>query len=286
MADDNTAVEPVTALFELGIDYGLNALGALAILIIGWIVANLVRRSLRRMLAKSERVDATLQPVIANIVRYLILVFVLVAVLAQFGVQTTSVIAVLGAAGLAIGLALQGTMQNIAAGFMLLFLRPFGIGDYIDAGGISGTVEEIGLFVTTLKTPDGVSISVPNSQLWGTAITNYSRNPTRRIDLVVGIGYGDDIDKAQDVLLALAKGDERIHAEPAPQVLVQGLGESSVDLDLRCWTSIDDYWPLLFDLTKRAKIDIEGAGLSIPYPQRDLHVFSATRAGLACTRIG
>jgi small conductance mechanosensitive channel len=276
MADDNTAVETVTALFELGIDYGLNGLGALAILIIGWIVANLVRRSLRRMLAKSGRVDATLQPVIANIVRYLILVFVLVAVLAQFGVQTTSVIAVVGAAGLAIGLALQGTMQNIAAGFMLLFLRPFGIGDYIDAGGISGTVEEIGLFVTTLKTPDGVYISVPNSQLWGTAITNYSRNPTRRIDLAVGIGYGDDIDRAQEVLLELAKGDDRIHAEPAPQVLVKGLGESSVDLGLRCWTSIDDYWPLLFDLTKRAKIDIEGAGLSIPYPQRDLHIISTT----------
>ena len=276
MADDNTAVETVTALFELGIDYGLNALGALAILIIGWIVANLVRRSLRRMLAKSGQVDATLQPVIANIVRYLILVFVLVAVLAQFGVQTTSVIAVVGAAGLAIGLALQGTMQNIAAGFMLLFLRPFGIGDYIDAGGISGTAEEIGLFVTTLKTPDGIYISVPNSQLWGTAITNYSRNPTRRIDLAVGIGYGDDIDRAQEVLLALAKGDDRIHAEPAPQVLVKGLGESSVDLGLRCWTSIDDYWPLFFDLTKRAKIEIEGAGLSIPYPQRDLHIISTT----------
>jgi small conductance mechanosensitive channel len=283
MADDNTAVETVTALFELGIDYGLNALGALAILIIGWFVANLVRRSLRRMLAKSGQVDATLQPVIANIVRYLILVFVLVAVLAQFGVQTTSVIAVVGAAGLAIGLALQGTMQNIAAGFMLLFLRPFGIGDYIDAGGISGTAEEIGLFVTTFKTPDGIYISVPNSQLWGTAITNYSRNPTRRIDLAVGIGYGDDIDRAQEVLLELAKGDDRIHAEPAPQVLVKGLGESSVDLGLRCWTSIDDFWPLLFDLTKRAKIDIEAAGLSIPYPQRDLHIISGTDVNAVST---
>jgi small conductance mechanosensitive channel len=281
MADDNTTVETVTALLELGIDYGLNALGALGILVIGWIIANLVRRSLRRMLAKSGRVDATLQPVIANIVRYLILVFVLVAVLAQFGVQTTSVIAVVGAAGLAIGLALQGTMQNIAAGFMLLFLRPFGVGDFISAGGTSGTAEEIGLFVTTLKTPDGVYISVPNSQLWGTAITNYSKNPTRRIDLVVGIGYGDDIDRAQEVLLALAKADDRIHAEPAPQVLVQGLGESSVDLDLRCWTSIDDFWPLLFDLTKRAKVDIEGAGLSIPYPQRDLHIISGTDVNAA-----
>jgi small conductance mechanosensitive channel len=117
---------------------------------------------------------------------------------------------------------------------------------------------------------------VPNSQLWGTAITNYSRNPTRRIDLAVGIGYGDDIDRAQKVLLELAKGDDRIHAEPAPQVLVKGLGESSVDLGLRCWTSIDDYWPLFFDLTKRAKIEIEGAGLSIPYPQRDLHIISTT----------
>ena len=266
---------------DSGADYGLEILRAVAILVAGIFVAGWARRSVLRMLGRATRVDETLKPVIASIVRYAILVFVLVAVLAQFGVQTTSIIALLGAAGLAIGLALQGTMQNIAAGIMLLFLRPFRIGEYIDAEGLAGTVEEIRLFTTILRTFDGVYLEAPNGQIWSRAIRNYSRAGTRRLDVVVGIGYGDDIDKAQDVLLALAKGDERIHAEPAPQVLVQGLGESSVDLDLRCWTSIDDYWPLLFDLTKRAKIDIEGAGLSIPYPQRDLHIISGTDVNAA-----
>lgn len=270
--ENSGAAEALSGLIDLGVEYGLNAIGAIAILIVGWIVANWIRASVRKRLARSGKVDATLQPVIANLIRYLVLIFVLIAVLAQFGVQTASVIAILGAAGLAVGLALQGTLQNIAAGFMLLFLRPFNVGDYIDASGIAGTAEEIGLFVTTLKTPDGVYITAPNSQIWSSSISNFSRNATRRIDLVVGIGYGDNIDKAQEVLMNLAVNDSRVLQDPAPQVLVQGLGENSVDLDLRIWTNGDDYWPTLFDLTKAAKTGIEGAGLSIPYPQRDIHV--------------
>jgi len=270
--EQSGAAEVLSNLIDLGVEYGLNAVGALAILILGWIAANWISASVRKKMARSEKVDSTLRPVIANMVRYLILILVLIAVLAQFGVQTASVIAVLGAAGLAVGLALQGTLQNIAAGFMLLFLRPFNVGDYIDAGGIAGTAEEIGLFVTTLKTPDGVFITAPNSQIWNSAIRNFSRNPTRRIDLVVGISYDDDIGKAQEVLMKLATGDSRVLKDPAPQVLVQGLGDSSVNLDLRIWTSGDDYWPTLFDLNKAAKLEIEGAGLSIPYPQRDVHI--------------
>jgi len=188
----------------LGIDYGLDLLGAVAILIAGVIVAGWARRRVLQALNRAPKVDETLKPVIAGIVRYGVLVFVLIAVLAQFGVQTTSVIALLGAAGLAIGLALQGTMQNIAAGIMLLFLRPFRVGDYIDAGGLSGTVNEIGLFTTHMRTYQGIYLEVPNGQIWNRSILNYSRVEARRLDIVVGISYSDDIDKALAALLELS----------------------------------------------------------------------------------
>jgi small conductance mechanosensitive channel len=258
---------------DLGVDYGLDVLGALIILVGGWMLAGWVRRKLLRLLARTPRLDQTLHPVIANVVRYAILVFVAIAVLAQFGVQTTSVIALLGAAGLAIGLALQGTLQNIAAGIMLLFLRPFRVGDYIDAEGLSGTVNEIGLFTTHLRTYDGIYLEAPNSQLWNRAILNYSRVDSRRLDIVVGIGYGDDIDKAQTALMDLMTSDSRANAEPEPQVLVKELGDSSVNLDLRCWTDAENYWNLLFDLNKAVKQRLDAEGISIPFPQRDVHLF-------------
>jgi small conductance mechanosensitive channel len=258
---------------DSGADYGLEILGAVAILVAGIFVAGWARRSVLRMLGRATRVDETLKPVIASIVRYAILVFVLVAVLAQFGVQTTSIIALLGAAGLAIGLALQGTMQNIAAGIMLLFLRPFRIGEYIDAEGLAGTVEEIRLFTTILRTFDGVYLEAPNGQIWSRAIRNYSRAGTRRLDVVVGIGYGDDIDKAQAALLEIMTSDSRVNAEPEAQVLVKELGDSSVNLDLRCWTDAENYWDLLFDLNKAVKQRLDAEGISIPFPQRDVHLF-------------
>lgn len=207
-----------------------------------------------------------------NIVRYAVLVLVLIAVLSKFGIQTTSIIAVLGAAGIAVGLALQGALSNVAAGILLLVLRPFRVGDFIDADGISGTVDEIGLFATQMRTAEGVYQMVPNSQLTGRTIRNFSRLETRRVDIVVGISYDDDIDRASDILLSLMTGDERVLADPAPQVMVTELGDSSVNLTMRCWTRIENYWPLLFDLTKQSKTAIEAEGMSIPFPQREVHV--------------
>ncbi len=257
---------------DLAVDYGLDVLGALAILIVGLIVAGWARRGALRALNRVPRVDETLKPVIASIVRYGILVFVLIAVLAQFGVQTTSVIALLGAAGLAIGLALQGTLQNISAGIMLLFLRPFRVGDYIDAEGLSGTVDEIGLFTTHMRTYLGIYLEVPNAKIWNRAILNYSRVTARRLDVVVGISYGDNIDNAQAVLLELMTSDSRVNAEPAPQVLVTELSDSSVNLDLRCWAGADDYWAVLFDLNKAVKQRLDAEGITIPFPQREVHL--------------
>ncbi len=257
---------------DLAVDYGLDVLGALAILIVGLIVAGWARRGVLRALNRVPRVDETLKSVIASIVRYGILVFVLIAVLAQFGVQTTSIIALLGAAGLAIGLALQGTLQNISAGIMLLFLRPFRVGDYIDAEGLSGTVDEIGLFTTHMRTYLGIYLEVPNAKIWNRAILNYSRVTARRLDVVVGISYGDNIDNAQAVLLELMTSDSRVNAEPAPQVLVKELSDSSVNLDLRCWAGADDYWAVLFDLNKAAKQRLDAEGITIPFPQRDVHL--------------
>ncbi len=274
---DNQAqiVEILSQTVDLGIQYGLDLLGALVLLIGGWVVAGWAQRSVRKVLQRAPRVDDTLRPVIGNVVRYLILVFVLVAVLAQFGVQTASIIAVVGAAGLAIGLALQGTLQNIAAGIMLLFLRPFRVGDYIDAEGLAGTVDEIGLFTTHLRTYKGIYLEAPNAKIWNRAILNYSRVAARRLDIVVGISYEDDIDKAQGALLDLMTSDSRANAEPEPQVMVKELADSSVNLNLRCWAAADDYWGLLFDLNKAIKQRLDAEGISIPFPQRDVHLYKA-----------
>lgn len=271
-------LELYSQVSSLAVQYGLDVLGAVVLLVAGWTVAGWARRSIIRVLDRTPRMDATLKPIIANIVRYLILILVLVAVLAQFGVQTTSIIAVLGAAGLAIGLAMQGTLQNIAAGVMLLFLRPFRVGDYIDAEGIEGTVDEVGLFTSHMRTASGIYLEVPNSKLWNRAIKNFSRLPTRRLDIAVGIGYGDDIDTAQTTLLGMVREDARVLDDPAPQVMVSGLGDNAVTLNLRCWTKAGDYWALLFDTTKSVKQRLDGAGISIPYPQRDVHLHQTVAA--------
>lgn len=272
MAGQELSLESVTPLLEAAVDFGLDALGALTILVAGWWIAGWLRRFLRRTMERTRRIDATLQPVIASIARYAVLTIVLVAVLAQFGVQTTSIIAVLGAAGLAIGLALQGTLQNIAAGFMLLFLRPFGVGDYIEAGGVGGTVGEVGLFVSQLTTIDGLHVTVPNSALWGSAITNYSRASERRTDLPIGIGYGDDLVRAMAVLGDLVRADDRVLGDPAPLVQATDLGDSAVVINLRYWTRAGDTWATKCDMIQAVKLGLDAAGISIPYPQRDVHL--------------
>ena len=271
----------IKTLEAMAVDYSLDMIGAVAILVIGWIVAGWVRLAVRKALARLPRSDATVTSAVSSLARYLVLAVVLIAVLAQFGVQTASILAVLGTAGLAVGLALQGTLSNVAAGFMLLILRPFKIGDYIDAEGVAGTVEEIGLFTTEFVTFDGLYLVVPNGQIWTKAIVNYSRLPTRRLDIAVGISYGDDIEEAQTVLMDLMMGDERVLKEPQPQVMVMALADSSVNLNLRCWATTDDYWQLKFDFTKLAKKRLEKAGCSIPFPQREVHVIGGAAPAAA-----
>lgn len=265
----------VTELINLGIKYGLDLVLAVVILIAGFILAGWTARATRRRLEALRRFDGTMIPVISQIVRYAILLFTVILVLAQFGIQTTSIIAVLGAAGIAIGLALQGTLQNVAAGLMLLVLRPFKIGDYIETGAGAGNVEEIGLFMTRMRTTQGIFIAAPNSKIWSDSITNYSRYPTRRIDLLIGISYEDDIDKARKLILGLAAKDERIIEDPEPVVIVKGLGDSSVDLELRAWTKRQEYWDARFDLTRAAKYALDKAGISIPYPHRQIIAVNA-----------
>lgn len=252
--------------------YGLDVIGAIVILVVGWWLSGRVSSIVRKALSKSKHVDSTLESFFASLVKYAIIIFTVIAVLNQFGVQTTSFIAVLGAAGLAIGLALQGTLSNIAAGVMLLIFRPFHVGDFIDGGGVTGTVKSISLFITELATPDNVKIIVPNADLWGTSIKNFSANPKRRVDFVFGIGYGDDIDKAIKEVLALMEKDERVDAEPAPMCVVSNLGDSSVDLTCRVWCNAADYWGIKFDMTKAVKQRFDKTGISIPFPQRDVHL--------------
>ena len=217
--------------------------------------------------------DGTLRPFLSNLVRWIVLAFVIVAVLNQFGVETTSMIAVIGAAGLAIGLALQGTLSNVASGVMLLILRPFKVGDFISAGSLSGTVVEIGLFTSELKTGDGVYIMAPNSQIWNTTITNFSRNSIRRIDIVVGVAYDDDLDVAQKALQSLMDGQALVLKNPASETMIKSLGDSSVNINMRCWVNTADYWDAFWALNKGAKAAVESAGCSIPFPQRDVHLF-------------
>jgi len=258
--------------------YGLSVIGAIAVLVVGWVLAGWASRAVDGGLSKVEKVDATLRGFLASLTRYIVLIFTVVAVLNRFGVQTTSIIAVLGAASLAIGLALQGTLSNVAAGVMLLFFRPFKVGDYVEAGGLAGTVKEINLFVTELSTPDNVQILAPNSQIWGSAVKNYSFHETRRVDLVLGISYEDNVDKAIGVVEAMAKADDRVLDDPAPMVVVGELADNSVNLVIRLWCNSGDYWPLKFDMTKALKQRMDTEGISIPYPQRTLHVVGSAVA--------
>lgn len=264
-----------TELVDIGIQYGLSLLSAVAILVAGFVLAGWISRTLRRRLETIKRFDHTLIPILAQIARYAILLFTLILVLAEFGIQTTSIIAVLGAAGLAIGLALQGTLQNVAAGMMLLFLRPFKAGDFIETSAASGTVSEIGMFMTRLNTAQGIHIAVPNSRIWSDSIINYSKNPRRRLDLLVGIAYEDDIDRARKIILELAHKEERILKDPEPVVIVKDLGESSVDLELRAWIRRADFWDVRFQMLRDVKYALDAAGISIPYPHRQVVMVKA-----------
>ena len=246
----------------------ISGLKAAVFLLVGYAVAGIAARVVRRRVRASEHLDDTLGNFFASIVRWLILAVVLIAVLQVFGFQATSLVAVLGAASLAVGLALQGTLSNMAAGVMLILFRPYKLGDYVDIGGTAGTVQDLNLFITELVTPDNVQILVPNGSAWGAIVTNYSAHDTRRLDLTFSIDYGDDMDKAMELVRATAAADERVMDDPAPWVRVVNLGESSVDLQARLWCAGADYWELKFELTRQVKQAFDEAGITIPYPHR------------------
>jgi small conductance mechanosensitive channel len=261
-------------IVELATQYGLNIVFATLILIIGFMAAGWVSKMILKACGKSDRIDDTLRAFFASLARYIVIIFTILAVLDRFGVETASLIAILGAASLAIGLALQGTLSNVAAGVMLLIFRPFKIGEFVDVAGHAGTVKALGLFVTEMATGDNIKIIIPNSQVWGASIKNFSANETRRVDLVVGISYDDDIDHAMAELKKIIADENRALKEPGSQIFVNELGASSVDIGIRVWVISGDYWGVRWDLTKAIKQHFDKNDLNFPYPQQDVHIIS------------
>jgi small conductance mechanosensitive channel len=264
----------VEQVVDIATVYGIRILAALAIFIIGRIVASTVAKGVRRALTRGNT-DPTLIGFVANLVRFAILAFTMIAVLGRLGVETGSFVAVVGAAGLAIGLALQGSLSNFASGVLLLVFRPIKVGDYVEAGGTSGSVKEIGIFTTVLHPPDNKKVICPNSQVTGGTITNYSANDTRRVDMVAGIGYGDDIPKAKSVLERIVNEHQLVLNDPAPVVEVSELADSSVNFVVRPWVKTGDYWRVKFDVTASIKAEFDKEGISIPFPQQDVHMHQA-----------
>jgi len=270
--DMNQVVESWDVLAPYLIEYSMGVIGAVAILILGWIIANWLSKRVKKITGRTEAVDDTLSPILVKGTKILIMVITILAVLNQFGVETASIIAVLGTIGLAIGLALQGTLSNIASGFMLLVLRPFNVGDAVDIGGTTGVVDEIGLFVTEMHTFNNIAITMPNSKIWGGKIENYTRNNTRRVDLEIGIAYDDDIDKAMGIIREELEAEQMVLPEPEPLVAVGSLGDSAVILYVRPWASTENVWPLRFALTKKIKERFDSEDITFPFPQRDVHL--------------
>ncbi len=259
-------------LAKEGLDWGINILAAIAIFIIGkWVAKKLVGFIERAML--KSNVDKTLASFLGNILNVLALAFVVIAALSKLGVETTSLAAIFAAAGLAIGLSLQGSLSNLAAGVMIISFRPFKSGDFIEAAGIMGVVEEINIFTTRMRSADNKEIIVPNGSLINGVITNYSARDTRRVDMVFGIGYNDDLRRAKDILQEMVANDDRVLPEPEPMIMVNALGESSVDIAVRPWVKAADYWPLYWDFMENVKLRFDAEGISIPFPQRDVHMY-------------
>jgi small conductance mechanosensitive channel len=250
--------------------WGINIVMALAIFVVGKFIVNILVNVAKKLMGKAK-VDNILINFIASIIKTVLLLFVVIAALDQLGVDTTSMIALIGAAGLAIGLALQGTLQNLASGVMLIIFRPFSDGDFIEAAGVSGVVEEIGIFSITMRTGDNREIIIPNGEIYGGTITNNSRRETRRVDMVFGIGYDDDLLKAKDIIKKILSEDERILADPAPAVVVGELADSSVNFNVRPWCKTSDYWGVYSDVHEKIKLTFDAEGISIPYPQMDIH---------------
>ncbi|MBW1786768.1 MAG: mechanosensitive ion channel [Deltaproteobacteria bacterium] len=251
--------------------YGIKVIGAIIILILGRIAAGIVRRFVRRLLGRANT-DPSIISFVGSLAYFLILTFTVLAALAKFGIQTAAFVAILGAAGFAVGFALQGSLANFAAGVLILVLRPYRVGDVIEAAGVVGAVKEIKLFTTVMATPDNIKIMVPNGKIFGDTIKNITAFDTRRVDMVMGIGYSSDIQKAYDVMADIMKADERILEDPAPQIAVSELADSSVNLVVRPWVKKEDYWGVKFDLTRKFKEAFDEVGIEIPFPQRVVHM--------------
>jgi small conductance mechanosensitive channel len=257
---------------ELFAVFGVRIIAAIVILIVGWWIAKVVRNGLRKVLT-IRAVDPLLVSFAGHLAYALIMVFVILAALGKLGVQTTSFVAIVGAAGLAVGLALQGALANFAAGVLMLVFRPFKVGDYVEGGGAAGVVEEIQIFTTKLKTPDNKLLIVPNAKMTGDNITNYSAKETRRVDFVFGVSYGDDIEKVNNVIEDVLSKDERVLKDPAPTIGLLELGDSSVNFAVRPWVKTADYWNVYFSINEAMKKRFDEEGVSIPFPQRDVHMY-------------
>lgn len=261
-------------LIDFATGYGIKVVGAILVLIIGRIAAGWARGLVRRMLGKRDT-DPSIISFVSSLAYWLILIFAIMSALGNFGVETASLVAVLGAAGFAVGFALQGSLANFAAGVMLLVFRPFKVGDFVDAGGAAGTVRELNLFTTVLMTPDNIRIMVPNGKIFGDTIKNITAEDTRRVDMVIGIGYGSDIAKAVQIMQGLLDADSRVLPDPAPQIAVSELADSSVNLVVRPWVNKADYWGLKFDFTRAVKEAFDREGVEIPFPQVVMHSAAA-----------
>ena len=256
------------------IPWGINILMAVAIFVIGRWIARILLNITGRMMKKSG-MDPMLISFVHSILNALLLLVIIIAALDRLGVNTTSFIALIGAAGLAVGLALQGSLQNFAAGVLLIVFRPFKVGHYVEAGGAAGVIEEINICSTRMKTGDNREVIVPNGAIYSGMITNYSARDTRRIDMVFGIGYGDDIRKAREIMKGILDADERILKDPEPLIAVGELANSSVNFNVRPWVNSSDYWNVRFDLTEKIKLAFDEHGISIPFPQMDVHLDKA-----------
>lgn len=263
--------EYLDTLINLLVVWGPKLVGAVLALIIGLYVVNMITGGIDKMMVKKE-LDPSLRPFLSSLVSSLLKVLVVISVLGMIGIQMTSFIAILGAAGLAVGLALSGTLQNFAGGVMILTFKPFKVADYIEAQGYAGTVHSIQIFNTILKTPDNRTIIIPNGDLSTSSMVNYSTEATRRVDWVFGIAYGDDIDKAKEVLLGLLTSNDQVLKDPAPFVNLGELADSSVNFTVRAWVNSTDYWSVHFDMLENVYRKFGEAGLNIPFPQMDVHL--------------
>lgn len=255
--------------------YGMQVVGAIAILVLGILAAKVFTKIFRKVLRRAK-IDETLVSFGGNMLQFVLIMLVVIAALSRLGFQTSSLIAMMGAAALAVGLSLQSNLSNLAAGVLILIFRPFRLEEMVEIGGVLGKVEEITIMVTKLRMLDGKLAIMPNTKAFSDKLINFTAAKTRRVDLVIGIGYDDDLKKAKDILHRLMEEDPRVLKEPAPSIIVLNLGDSSVDIGVRPWTNNGDWWAVKCDLTEKIKITFDEQGINIPYPQRDVHLYPAT----------